>query len=173
MAPIENSLSRLNKDDLNRWHWIINRNMTLLTKNSKELADLRKSYNKLEADLAIAKAVNVSLRNQILTLERQDWSNAQYSIRWTLKISGIPENIDDGELEWKVLTVLSKLVVNIDPANIEACYWLKSNNKGKKAILKLSRRKDSDEICRVRNKLKTTDLKPIGITTPVLCLCFW
>ena len=81
MAPIENSLSRLNKDDLNRWHWIINRNMTLLTKNSKELADLRKSYNKLEADLAIAKAVNVSLRNQILTLERQDWSNAQYSIR--------------------------------------------------------------------------------------------
>ena len=71
-----------------------------------------------------------------------------------------------------MLTVLSKLVVNIDPANIEACYWLKSNNKGKKAILKLSRRKDSDEICRVRSKLKTTDMKPIGITTPVLCLCF-
>ena len=66
-----------------------------------------------------------------------------------------------------MLTVLSKLDVNIDPANVEACHWLKSNNKGKKAILKLSRRKDSDEIRRVRSKLKTTDLKPIGITTPV------
>ena len=109
-------------------------------------------------------------------MERQCWSIAQCS-RWkTLEISGIPENIDDGELEGKVLTVLSKLDVNIDPANVEACHWLKSNNKGKKAILKLSRRKDSDEIRRVRSKLKTTDLKPIGITTPVYIndsLCFY
>ena len=79
----------------------------------------------------------------------------------------MPENIDDGELEGKVLTVLSKLDVNIDPANIEACGWLKSNNKSKMAILKISRRKDSEEICSVRSKLETTDLKPITITTPV------
>ena len=75
-----------------------------LDKISKELAELRKSYNKLESDLAITKAVNESLRNQIITLERQCWSNAQYSRRETLEISGIPENIDDGELEGKVLT---------------------------------------------------------------------
>ena len=75
-----------------------------------------------------------------------------------------------------MLTVSSKLHVNIDPANAELCHWLKSNSKGKKAILKLSRRKDSDEIRRVRSKLKTTDLKPIGITTPVYIndsLCFY
>ena len=74
------------------------------------------------------------------------------------------------------MTVLSKLDVNIDPANVEAYHWLKSNNKGKKAILKLSRRKDSDEIRNVRSKLKTTDLKPIGITTPVNIndsICFY
>ena len=76
----------------------------------------------------------------------------------------MPENIDDNELERKMLTVLSKLDINIDPANIETCHWLKSNNKGKKAILKLSRRKDSDEIHRVRSKLKTTKLKSIGMT---------
>ena len=76
----------------------------------------------------------------------------------------MPENIDDNELERKMLTVLSKLDINIDPANIETCHWLKSNNKGKKAILKLSRRKDSDEIHRVRSKLKTTNLKSIGMT---------
>ena len=147
-----------------------------LDKISKELPEFRKSYDKLESELATIKVVNELFKNQIVTLERQCWSNAQYSKRETLEISGIPENIDDGELEGKVLTVLSKLDVNIDPANVEACHWLKSNNKGKKAILKLSRRKDSDEIRRVRSKLKTTDLKPIGITTPVYIndsLCFY
>ena len=110
-------------------------------------------------------------------MERQCWSIAQCS-RWkTLEISGIPENIDDGKLEGKVLTDLSKLDVNIDPANVEACHWLKSNNKGKKVILRLSRRKNLDEICWVRSKLKTTNLKPRGITTPVyindsLCFCY-
>ena len=64
MAPIENSLSRLNKDDLNRLALDYQQKYDItLTKNSKELADLRKNYNKLEADLAITKAVNVSLRN--------------------------------------------------------------------------------------------------------------
>ena len=55
-------------------------------------------------------------------LQRQCWSNAQYSRRETLKISGVPENIDDGEVEWKLLTVLSNEYVNIDPANVEACH---------------------------------------------------
>ena len=100
-------------------------------------------------------------------LERHCWSNAQCYRQETLEISGIPENIDGRELEGKVLTVLSKLDVNIDSANVEAYHWLKSNNKGKKAILKLSRRKNSDEIRRVRSKLKTAVLKSIGISTPV------
>ena len=134
---------------------------------SKELAEIRKGYNRLESDLAITEEVKDSLRNQILTLEYQCWSNAQYPRQKTLEISGIPENIDDGELEGKLLTVLSKLDINIDPANVEACHWLKSNKKGKKAFMKLSRRKNSEEIRRVRSKLKTIDLKPIGITTPV------
>ena len=64
-------------------------------------------------------------------------------------------------------TDLSKLDVNIDHANVEAFHWLKSNKEGKEAILKLSRLKDSDEIRWVRSKLKTTNLKTIGITTPV------
>ena len=143
MAHTENSQSRLNKNDLIRLALDYQQKYDItLDKISKELAELRKSYNKLESDLAITKAVNESLRNQILTLERQCWSNAQYSRRETLEISGKPENTDDGELERKVLTVLSKLDVNIDPENVEVCHWLKLNNKGKKVIMKLSRRKD-------------------------------
>ena len=105
MAHTENSLSRLNKDDLIRLALDYQQKYDItLDKISKELAELRKSYNKLESGLAITNAVNESLRNQVITLEHQCWSNAQYSRRETLEISGIPENIDDGELEGKVLT---------------------------------------------------------------------
>ena len=68
-------------------------------------------------------------------------------------------------LAGKVMTVLSKLDVNVYPANVEECHWLKSNNKSKKAIL--SRRKDLDQVRRLRSKLKTTDLKPIWVTNSV------
>ena len=63
------------------WHSLISKDMTLdkiskdLDKISKELAELRKSYNKSESDVGITMAVNESFRNQILTLERQCWSN--------------------------------------------------------------------------------------------------
>ena len=177
MAHTENSLSRLNKDDLIRLALNYQQKYEItLDKISKKLAELSKTYNKLESDLAITKAVNESLRNQILTLERQCCSIAQCSCGKTPEISGIPENIADGVLEGKVLTVLSKLDVNIDPANVEACRWIKSNNKDKKAIRKLSRRRDPDEIRREKSKLKSTDLKAIGITTPVYIndsLCFY
>ena len=100
MAHTENSLSRLNKDDLIRLALGYQQKYDItLDKISKELAELCKTYNKLESNLAITKAVNESFRNQIITLERQCWSNAQYSRQETLEISGIPENIDDGELE--------------------------------------------------------------------------
>ena len=72
MAHTENSLSRLNKDDLIRLALDYQQKYDItLDKISKGLAELRKSYNKLESDLAITKAVNESFRNQIITLERQ------------------------------------------------------------------------------------------------------
>ena len=77
MAHTENSLSRLNKYHLIRLALDYQQKYGItLDKISKELAELCKSYSKLESDLAITKAVNESLRNQIRTLERQCWSNA-------------------------------------------------------------------------------------------------
>ena len=55
------------------------------TKQEKELIK-SKRMNQL---IKITNAVNESLRNQILTLERQCWRNAQCSRRSTLGISGI------------------------------------------------------------------------------------
>ena len=131
VAHTENPQANQTKMILFAWHWIVNRNMTLLSIKSRT-SWAPQSYNKLESDLAITKAVNGSFRNQILILERQCWSNAQNCRLENLEISGIPENIDDGEVEGKVLTVLSKLDVNINPANVEAYHCLESDNKGKR-----------------------------------------
>ena len=119
MAHTENSLSRLNKDDLIRLALDYQQKYDItLDKISKELAELCKSFNKLESDLAITKAVNESFRNQIPTLERQFGATLNTPRQKTLEILGIPENIEDGELEGKVLTVLSKLDVHIYPVKV-------------------------------------------------------
>ena len=58
MAHTESSLSRLNKDDLICLALDYQQKYDItLNKISKELAELRKNYNKLELDLAITKAV--------------------------------------------------------------------------------------------------------------------
>ena len=70
MAHTENSLNRLNKDDLIHLALDYQQKYDItLDKISKELAELRNSHNKLESDLAIIKTDNESLRKQILTLE--------------------------------------------------------------------------------------------------------
>ena len=77
MADAEKSLNRPNKDDLICLTLNYQQKYDItLNKIIKEFAEIRNSYNKLELDLAIIKVVIESFRNQILTLERQCWSNA-------------------------------------------------------------------------------------------------
>ena len=71
IAHTENSLSTLNKDDLIHLALDYQQKYDItLDKISNELTELVKSYNKLESDLAITKAVKESFRNQILKLEQ-------------------------------------------------------------------------------------------------------
>ena len=53
-------------------------------------------------------------------------SKHQY-LRWEcLKLSGLPESIENLELEGTVLKLLKKLDVKIDFSSIEYCHWLLS-----------------------------------------------
>ena len=64
MAHTEHSLRILKKDDLIRLALDYQQKYDITPdKISKELAELYKSYNKLESHHAITKAVNESLRN--------------------------------------------------------------------------------------------------------------
>lgn len=48
---------------------------SILTDINNELSELRKSYNKLEIDLAVSKSVAEIMRKQIVMLEQKSWSN--------------------------------------------------------------------------------------------------
>ena len=52
-------------------------------------------------------------------LERQCWSNSQYSRCECLELTGISETSDNNALENTVLKIFKKLEVNVDPSNVE------------------------------------------------------
>ena len=88
MVHTESSLSRLNKDDLIRLALDYQQKYDItLDKISKELAELRKSYNKLESDLAILRQLTSRLETRLL--------------HWNVN-AGAMLNTPDGKL-WKYL----------------------------------------------------------------------
>ena len=117
MAYTESSLSRLNKDGLIRIALEMQNSKlgtnSVLTDIKNELSKLRKSYNKLEADLAVSKSVTEIMRKQIVMLERKSWSNEQYSSRECLEISGSPSSTEDSQLEVILLQIFEKMDVKV------------------------------------------------------------
>ena len=75
----------------------------------KDIGELRNDFKKLEADLAISRSANTKLRDRIISLERQCCSNSQYSRRECLEITGLPDNINNEDLEEKVLMIFEKI----------------------------------------------------------------
>ena len=92
MAHTTESLLKLSKDDVVRLALDYQHKQDqLLNKINQDLTELSKNYTKLESELQISKSVTSLQRQQIIALERQCWSNEQYSRRECLEISGIPD----------------------------------------------------------------------------------
>ena len=106
------------------------------------------------------------LREQIVSLERQCWSNCQYSRRECWELSGLPESIENSELEDTALQLFKKLDVEVGSSNIEDCNWLPSKGP-KRVIVRFSKRKDANIVRKVKKNLKGMDLSSNGIRSPV------
>ena len=141
--------------------------LSTLTGIRNELSDLKKAFEKLGSDLSVARQVNSVLRERVTSLERQCWSNSQYSRRECLELTGIPETSDNNTLESTVLKIFERLEVKVDLSNVKDCHWISSKNGPKRVIVKVSKRKDASKICSSKRKLKDMDLTSIGITKPV------
>ena len=88
-------------------------------------------------------------------------SNCQYSRRECLELSGLPESIDNSELEGKALRLFKKLDVEVGSSNIEGCHWLPSK-RPKGVIVKFSKRKEANRVRTIKKNLKDMDLSSIG-----------
>ena len=142
----EEALLKLTKDELvNLSLDYQNKFTSTLARIESDISNLRKDFKKIEADLVITRTVNLKLRERVVSLERQCWSNSQYSRRECLEISGFPESLKNEDLEETVLKVFEELNVVVYPSNVEDCHWVASRTSNK-VIIKLSRRKDANKI---------------------------
>ena len=98
-----------------------------LSATTDELKELKTDFRKLESDLRISRNINNKLTKQLILIERKCWPNEQYSRREFLEISGIPESIQDDDLEDCVLKIFIECDTQVDPANTETCYHLKAS----------------------------------------------
>ena len=80
----------------------------------QEMRKFNDNSSKLEAEQVVNKRVNSELCKRIATVERQCWTNAQYSKRECLEVAGIPRQVDEKNLE-KRFCHLSKLAAPVTP----------------------------------------------------------
>ena len=136
MTLPEEALQKLTKDELvNLSLKCQNKFNSTLANIDKDMVELRNDFKKLVADLAISWSVNNKQRDRIISLERQCWSNSQYSRRECLEMTGLPDNINSEDLEEKIPMILEKLAVTEDSSNVEDCHWL-PGNQNKRFIIK-------------------------------------
>ena len=96
MTLPEKALRKLTKDELDNLSLEYRSKFNSTLANiDKDMGELRNDFKKLEADLVISRAVNTKLRDRIISLEHQCWSNSQYSRRECLEITGLPNNINN------------------------------------------------------------------------------
>ena len=158
MTITEASLQKMSKDNIIilALDYQDKFNSTLVNIN-KDIGELKYKFEKLESELAVSKSVISNLFKIIITLERQCCANNQYSRRECLEISGIPESIENKDLENLTLQIFEKIDISVDAGNIEDCQQVKTQ-RSKKVIIKLSRRKDANKIRSEKKKLKGKNL---------------
>ena len=174
MSPSEATLRKLSKDKVinllldyqNKFDTTLTRMNTDLSNLRQHLSDLKQYYIKLKSELSVARKVHNKVKEHIVSLGCQCWSNSQYSRRECLEISVIPDKTDENDLEDTVLNIFRKLDVEIDSSNIEDSHWLPSKGP-KRVIINFSKRKDANKIRHCQKNLKGMDLTSFGISSPV------
>ena len=88
MTLSECTLKKLHKDEIiNLALDYQNKFDSTLAGIRNELSHLKKDFEQLRSDLSITKLVYTKLKEKIVSLERQTWSNSQYSRRECLELT--------------------------------------------------------------------------------------
>ena len=108
----EEALDKLNKKELIT---ILLSLQSKVESSNNEILDqvrqLNQKFNQLESEISIVNQANSLLSKRLVNMERQCWANAQYSRRKCLEVMGIPDSVQNSELEDKVLNIFKKIAL--------------------------------------------------------------
>ena len=129
---------------------------------NKNVSSLKTEMNDLKAKVSAVSTTNsdASQSKRLVELERDNFALQQYSRRDSIEIVGIPESVGDEALEEKTIKLLKAINVNVSASDIQACHRL---TKKTRVIVKFVNRKSAISCLRNKAKLKSLDLKKIGL----------
>ena len=83
---------------------------------------LMESNEKLSSQFVVIKKVNTLLEKRATELEKRQAKADQHSRRNNFEISGIPHEILDNNLEYKVIDICKDAGIEIGHMDIEGCH---------------------------------------------------
>ena len=111
------------------------------------------------------------LNKRIVSLEFNHNMLEQYGRRNNIEITGIPDTVQDNELENKVIGIFDAIGVEANSADFEDCHRVgKSKNNSKKVIARFVNRKVVKNALYKRKQLKTIDKSSIGLQNATIFL---
>ena len=115
--------------------------------------------------LPIARQVNSVLKERVISLEHQCWSNSQYSKRKCLELTYISEISGFQNLVRTVLKIFERQKVKEDLPNIKDYHWICRKNCPKRVILMISKRKATNPIPLFKKNVGLTSLMTACVPT--------
>ena len=91
---------------------VLARQSKMSTNSAKVLEEIHKLNSKfaiLQSDLLVTKKVNSELFSRLVNMECRCWANAQYSRKECLEVVGIPREVEQKDVEGKMVYVLEKV----------------------------------------------------------------
>lgn len=72
-------------------------------------------FSRLESESSVIKQANSLLCSRLVDMETQCWENTHYSRREYIEMVGIPNSVNNNELEDKVLRVFQRIGCELSP----------------------------------------------------------
>ena len=120
---------------------------------------------KLQDENAQLKETIANLQHKVIVLETAANSVEQYDRRNNIEITGIPDDIEDKNLEHSVIEIFKAADIQISHNDVEDCHRIgKPKGNSKKIIVRLVNRKYCKQILYNRRKFKNFDGSKIGMS---------
>ena len=131
----------------------------------KELLNLKDVIKNLQVENQRLRSKLDNLEKKVISLEENGNLLEQYGRRNNLEITGVSNEIEDVDLEGKVIEIVDKIEVNVSSKDIEACHRIgKSKDNSKKTIVRFVNRKYAKKALLNRKNLKHLDKSSIGLS---------